>query len=435
MLPFLPIVAQLLPDLVKLFGSDQADTIATAVAKAVKEVTGETETAKAQAALKATPELSDALREKLAQIAIDASKAENEAAQKRDDARYADLQKQREFQNEQLRDYYAALDRKSTADFERLKAGLQDVAAARGQQAEYVKSGSPVQWVAPAVSAAVILVFFFVIYALINTDRYTEYNEKVLQIINITVGALVAAFTAVVNYWIGSSMGSREKDTTLQQTTEASAKQAAEITNLRAALPPQDGAPKPNQPSAGTPATKSPGDKPDNFLRCLEVTLLQEGGYGNHPLDPGGPTNLGITLQTLRNWRHDQTLTADDVHKMPREEAIEIYRSNYWNVARCTDLPLGIDLEVFDMAVNAGPSRSVKILQLALGVTVDGSVGSETLRAVANQNATEIINAFSEGRLKFYQSLPTFGTFGRGWTNRVNTVRQKALDMSGGKVS
>ena len=162
----------------------------------------------------------------------------------------------------------------------------------------------------------------------------------------------------------------------------------------------------------------------------LAFVIAAEGGYSHDPLDPGGATNLGITLAELSEWRHI-AVTKDDVKNLSREEAAAIYRSNYWNSSRCTDLPAGVDLMVFDASVNIGIGRSAKFLQAALGVTVDGSIGPQTVAAVRSRPVSDLIGELAARRLAFYQTLPDFNHFGAGWTNRVNQVQDHALAMAG----
>ena len=164
---------------------------------------------------------------------------------------------------------------------------------------------------------------------------------------------------------------------------------------------------------------------------CLGFVLSAEGSYSDNPLDPGGATNLGITLSTLSQWRHT-AVTKDDVRNLSTEEAAAIYRSIYWNASRCSDLPAGVDLMIFDASVNLGNGRSARILQAAVGVTVDGSIGPETLAAVRGRVAADLISDLASQRLAFYHSLSTFAQFGHGWTVRVNQAQAHALVLAGG---
>ena len=166
----------------------------------------------------------------------------------------------------------------------------------------------------------------------------------------------------------------------------------------------------------------------DNYEHCLEMILHHEGGYVNHPKDPGGETNLGVTKRVYEEWGGEKDMT-----DLLVEDVAPIYQKNYWDRCKCDDLPSGLDLCVFDFAVNAGPSRSAKFLQRLIGTTVDGGIGPNTLKAVHNYVEEVGLEAATEGyqssRQEYYESLGTFDTFGRGWTRRVEETTSSALEM------
>src|SRR5215813_4897295 len=133
----------------------------------------------------------------------------------------------------------------------------------------------------------------------------------------------------------------------------------------------------------------------DRFGICLAFTLREEGGYVDDPADPGGATNMGITLATYREWSNDAALGPTQVQNMTRRTASAIYRSLYWNPLRADALPIGVDLSVFDMGVNAGIWSSARVLQRALGFAgeeVDGCIGPETLEAAATCDPRSLVN-------------------------------------------
>jgi lysozyme family protein len=163
------------------------------------------------------------------------------------------------------------------------------------------------------------------------------------------------------------------------------------------------------------------------FAECVAIVLKYEGGYVNHPSDPGGATNFGITLRTLRDWRGDDSLTAEAVRDMTEAEAKEIYLARYWNPIRGDDLPPGIDLAVFDWAVHGGVGRASRDLQTVLGVTVDGAIGRQTIAAAQRANAHEVIRGICERRLTHLRSRSHWDAFGRGWTRRVREIEEAAL--------
>jgi lysozyme family protein len=163
------------------------------------------------------------------------------------------------------------------------------------------------------------------------------------------------------------------------------------------------------------------------FNECIAIVLRHEGGYVDHPRDPGGATNMGITLRTLRDWRGDDSLTAEAVRDMTEGEAREIYLARYWNPIRGDDLPPGIDLAVFDWAVHGGVGRAVRDLQTVLGVTVDGAIGRQTLDAARRADHAEVIRALCDRRLTRLRSRPHWDVFGRGWERRVREIEEAAL--------
>ena len=172
----------------------------------------------------------------------------------------------------------------------------------------------------------------------------------------------------------------------------------------------------------------------DNFEACLAHVLQSEGGYVDHPSDPGGATNMGITIATLRTWR-GRSVTKADVKALTRAEAAAIYRKNYWDAVRGDDLPRGLDLVAFDAAVNSGVSRGAKWLQSALGVPADGKVGPKTITAANAAHKDAVIDRACDLRLGFLRQLGTWKTFGKGWTRRVEDVRDTASKMAAEHVT
>ena len=167
-----------------------------------------------------------------------------------------------------------------------------------------------------------------------------------------------------------------------------------------------------------------------NFDACLSEVLKHEGGYVDHPADPGGATNRGVTKKAWEEYVGHE-VTKDDIKALTVADVTPFYRKRYWNVCKCDGLPAGLDYVVFDIAVNSGTGRAAKFLQSAVGVAADGSIGNLTLAAVGNSTLStgELINIICDRRGKFYESLPTFATFGKGWMRRCEEVRSKALTM------
>jgi lysozyme family protein len=165
-----------------------------------------------------------------------------------------------------------------------------------------------------------------------------------------------------------------------------------------------------------------------NFKPSLALVLKSEGNFSNHPSDPGGMTNLGVTRNVWREWTKRDVDEAE-MRALTPELVEPMYKARYWDAVKADDLPRGIDYAVFDAAVNMGPGRAARLLQAALGVTADGNIGRATIAAATAADHAELLEAFSLGKEAFYQSLPTFGTFGKGWLNRVAHVQDAAEQM------
>ena len=165
-----------------------------------------------------------------------------------------------------------------------------------------------------------------------------------------------------------------------------------------------------------------------NYQKCLDMILHHEGGYVNHPKDPGGETNLGVTKRVYEEWGGTK-----DMKDLEVEDVAPIYRKNYWDRIKADEIPSGLDLCVFDFGVNAGTGRSAKYLQTLIGTTADGGIGPNTLSKLADyidENGIEdTIKNFQTERQSYYESLSTFETFGKGWTRRVDETTEAALKM------
>lgn len=170
----------------------------------------------------------------------------------------------------------------------------------------------------------------------------------------------------------------------------------------------------------------------DDALRRL---LAHEGGYTNHPSDPGGPTNFGITIVDYRKYVKPDA-TAVDVRAMTLGEAKAIYRAKYWDAQRCSELPAGVDYAVFDYGVNSGIGRSGKVLRRVLKLPDDTSVVSGAVIAAARAADTKaLVIAICDERLRFLQSLKTWPVFGAGWGRRVAEVKSVSLALAAGGPS
>jgi lysozyme family protein len=397
--PLIGIAAALLPDIIRLIAGDKTGQLEDLVGKAVSDTLGTTNAAEAQTKLAADPAAQAALQQKLSALVLEATKAQSADV---------DQQQQNAFNNTQ---------------------------GARGALEALAKTNTTIARTAPIISYAVIAGFFAFLFVLVwlywdKPVDATNQNNFIVQIINIVVGALTAAFATVVNFWLGSSAGSQKKDDanlTLQQTQ--SDRTNATINALQNKIAPAPQAlPAPQPTQAPTSAKSSDQQSSARFDACMPFIFKAEGGYSDTPGDSGGPTNFGITLATLKAYDGDQNLTADAVKALTPEMAKEIYRTAYWNRMQCGSLPPGLDLEVFDFGVNAGPSEAVKMLQKIVGVTQDGSIGPITLAALGQLKPKDVIGRYSDARLAFYKALNN-PEFEQGWANRVSQIQTAALTM------
>ena len=169
-----------------------------------------------------------------------------------------------------------------------------------------------------------------------------------------------------------------------------------------------------------------------NWQKAFEQMLASEGGYVNHPADPGGMTNLGVTKRVWEEWV-GHPVDEKQMRALQPADVTPLYQRKYWNATKCSELPAGLDLCVFDTAVNSGPGRAVKLLQTYIGVAADGAIGEKTLAAInefKGQALIDLINGYCDSRQAFLAGLPTFATFGKGWTARVERLRAEAVEMA-----
>jgi lysozyme family protein len=170
----------------------------------------------------------------------------------------------------------------------------------------------------------------------------------------------------------------------------------------------------------------------ENFADALTRVLAHEGGFANHPRDPGGATMRGVTLANFRRYV-DPNGTVADLKAITRDQLEDVYRDHYWHAVKGDDLQSGVDYSVFDFGVNSGPSRAARYLQGVVGVDEDGKIGPVTLQAVRKMKPDDIINKLCDRRMSFLRGLSTWSTFGKGWSSRVSGVRSVALRLANSK--
>lgn len=165
----------------------------------------------------------------------------------------------------------------------------------------------------------------------------------------------------------------------------------------------------------------------DRLGIALKFTLRWEGGYVDHPADPGGATNKGVTKNVYDTYRRNKGLVLNDVRKITDAEVHDIYEHGYWERAKCPILAVDLDTVQFDTATNMGVGRAVKFMQKATGCVADGAWGPNTAAAVAGCDPGKTLMAYCDAREAFYQGLvrrrPKMKVFMKGWMNRLNDLR------------
>ena len=170
----------------------------------------------------------------------------------------------------------------------------------------------------------------------------------------------------------------------------------------------------------------------ENFDACFAKVIQSEGGYVNDPADRGGETNLGVTIDAWSTYLK-RAIQPGEMKALKQETVKPFYKSMYWDLVKCDDLPKGVDYAVFDFAVNAGVSRAAKFLQRAVGAVDDGVIGSGTLGRVAKTEPADLLDNFADQKQRFYNGLattnPTQQKFLKGWLARVDHVQTAATSM------
>ncbi|MGO7445115.1 glycoside hydrolase family 108 protein [Rhizobium ruizarguesonis] len=167
-----------------------------------------------------------------------------------------------------------------------------------------------------------------------------------------------------------------------------------------------------------------------NYPPTMHEVSINEGGWSDHPDDPGGATMKGIIQREYDAFRKRKGRPLQSVRYITDEEVAEIYRSQYADKVRFDDLPAGIDYATLDGAINSGVSRGSKWLQSALGVKADGVVGNQTVSAAVAADAVKIIKKMCAARTSFLRGLSTFKVFGKGWMSRVSRVEATSVTMA-----
>jgi hypothetical protein len=167
----------------------------------------------------------------------------------------------------------------------------------------------------------------------------------------------------------------------------------------------------------------------ENWDNSFAAVLKHEGGFVNHPKDPGGMTNLGVTKASWEAFLN-RDVTETEMRGLTPDVVKPFYKTMYWDKIKGDQLPAGVDYAAYDLAVNSGVGRAAKYLQEIAGVVADGMIGPKSLEAIKACDPEEMVDALCDMRLAFLKRLPTFDTFGKGWSRRVAEVKDKASGMA-----
>lgn len=167
----------------------------------------------------------------------------------------------------------------------------------------------------------------------------------------------------------------------------------------------------------------------ENWEKAFQAVLKHEGGFVNHPKDPGGMTNLGVTKKVWEEFVGREVDEAE-MRALTPDVVKPLYKKNYWDKIKGDQLPSGVDYAAYDLAVNSGTGRAAKYLQRIAGVPDDGVIGPKSMEAILACDPVQTVDAICDMRLDFLQKLPTWGTFGKGWGRRVEEVKSIGLQMA-----
>ena len=154
-----------------------------------------------------------------------------------------------------------------------------------------------------------------------------------------------------------------------------------------------------------------------DFERAFDLLITHEGGFSNHPDDPGGATMYGVTEVVARAEGY-----TGPMRELSLDFAKQVYRKRFWDACRCDQMPDVIRYPLFDAAVNSGPSQAIKWLQVAVGVKADGVIGPITQQTVNVLPAQVTRQKMIGNRLRFMTNLNNWPSFSKGWARRIAAI-------------
>jgi len=412
--PLIGIAVSFFPYIARILIGDQFGAIAGAVKKVVADVARTENPDEARQRLKADPQAAAELQLKLAQIAAEQENKLAQLAAEQEEKRQQGLLDQLRLKNQDEAN-------KRDERFKELERQLQDTENARSTLGALARENPKIAWTAPILSYGVTGGFFIILLVLLLFNWLNwKPNPDSLQMINIVIGALVAGFATVVNFWLGSSSGSQRKDLKDEQQAQdtvailkESAKQNADTFEKSS---------QQIRETVKTVADRKPagesGKPKDHADQCLNFVMdhLQRAAGGDTPCQ------CGVTLEKLRMLRRDDRLTAEDLNKLTADQARELFRSYYWNVLKCDDLPVGVDLAALVFGVVRSPAEAAKALQDVVGAKIDGSVGPATIAATKAASPKDVVTKLTQ----------RWRATSKNGSDLINTVEQRAAQMIGG---
>ena len=154
-----------------------------------------------------------------------------------------------------------------------------------------------------------------------------------------------------------------------------------------------------------------------DFNRAFDLLITHEGGFSNHPDDPGGATMYGVTEVVARAEGY-----TGPMRELSLDFAKQVYKKRYWDACKCDQMPDVIRYPLFDAAVNSGPSQAIKWLQIAAGVKADGALGPITQQTVNVLPVQTTRQKMIGARLRFMTELKNWPSFSKGWSRRVAAI-------------
>lgn len=164
-----------------------------------------------------------------------------------------------------------------------------------------------------------------------------------------------------------------------------------------------------------------------NFDKSVNLMLQLEGGKTDEATDRGGRTNYGVTQSEYDNWNKRHNLPRKDVFTISKDIAKQIFKEGYWGLIKGDQLPRNVANALLSMALTDGPQDAIKFVQKMLGVQpVSGVMGPITMAKIwekSKNGDADFARAILNKQIERYQNDEQAKTYGAGWTNRVEKIK------------